>query len=251
MNESTVKTINFETALASAVKLPGVRIDRSDFLRRELNKYCTYDVVENAIQSTPQSAGVAPIIIDRIAKSCINYEAAKVTAISAVAGLPGGIALVGTIPADIIQYMGHLLRVMQKIIYLYGWESLLNDDNEIDDETKNILIVLFGAMFSVQSATKLLNKIIPNIAANVEKRLLATALTKTTVYPIIKNIAKAIGVRMTKEIFAKGVSKSIPLIGAVTSGTLTYAMFKPTTTKFRKYIKGLSIQNTTVDDIND
>lgn len=241
MNDTTVKQINFETALVSAVKIPGVKIDRDRFLQRELNKYCTYEVVEQAIQSTPQNAGVAPAIIERIAKSCINYESIKVTAISTATGIPGGLAMIGTIPADVLQYMGHLLRVMQKIIYLYGWESLLDNNNEMDDETKNILIVLFGVMFGVQSATKLLNKIIPNVAANVEKRLLATALTKTTVYPIIKNIAKTIGVKMTKEIFAKSVSKAVPIIGAVTSGTLTYAMFKPTTTKFRKYIKSLSI----------
>lgn len=241
MNDTTVKQINFETALVSAVKIPGVKINRDRFLQRELNKYCTYEVVEQAIQSTPQNAGVAPAIIERVAKSCINYESIKVTAISTATGIPGGLAMIGTIPADVLQYMGHLLRVMQKIIYLYGWESLLDNNNEMDDETKNILIVLFGVMFGVQSATKLLNKIIPNVAANVEKRLLATALTKTTVYPIIKNIAKTIGVKMTKEIFAKSVSKAVPIIGAVTSGTLTYAMFKPTTTKFRKYIKSLSI----------
>lgn len=241
MNDTTVKQINFETALVSAVKIPGVKINRDRFLQRELNKYCTYEVVEQAIQSTPQNAGVAPEIIERIAKSCINYESIKVTAISTATGIPGGLAMIGTIPADVLQYMGHLLRVMQKIIYLYGWESLLDNNNEMDDETKNILIVLFGVMFGVQSATKLLNKIIPNVAANVEKRLLATALTKTTVYPIIKNIAKTIGVKMTKEIFAKSVSKAVPIIGAVTSGILTYAMFKPTTTKFRKYIKSLSI----------
>ena len=241
MNDTTVKQINFETALVSTVKIPGVKIDRDRFLQRELNKYCTYEVVEQAIQSTPQNAGVAPAIIERIAKSCINYESIKVTAISTATGIPGGLAMIGTIPADVLQYMGHLLRVMQKIIYLYGWESLLDNNNEMDDETKNILIVLFGVMFGVQSATKLLNKIIPNVAANVEKRLLATALTKTTVYPIIKNIAKTIGVKMTKEIFAKSVSKAVSIIGAVTSGTLTYAMFKPTTTKFRKYIKSLSI----------
>ena len=241
MNDATAKSINFETALVSAVKLPGVKIDRNKFLQRELSKYCTDEVIEQAIQSTPQNAGVPPSIIEKIAKSCINYESIKVTAISAAAGIPGGLAMIGTIPADLIQYMGHLLRVMQKIIYLYGWESLLDDANEIDDETKNILIVLFGVMFGVRSATKLLNKIIPNIAAHVEKRLMATALTKTTVYPIVKNIAKTIGVKMTKEIFAKSVSKAVPFVGAVTSGSLTYIMFKPTTTKFRKYIKSLSM----------
>ena len=46
----------------------------------------------------------------------INYELNKVTAISAAAGIPGGFTMVGTIPADITQYMGHLLRIAQKLI---------------------------------------------------------------------------------------------------------------------------------------
>ena len=38
MNDTTVKQINFETALVSAVKIPGVKINRDRFLQRELNK---------------------------------------------------------------------------------------------------------------------------------------------------------------------------------------------------------------------
>ena len=164
-----------------------------------------------------------------------------------MAGIPGGFAMFGTIPADLAQYFGHVLRVMQKTIYLYGWESLFNDNGELDDETKSILTVLFGVMFGVQTATGLLNKIIPNLSNAVEKKLLATALTKTTIYPIVKKIAKAIGVKMTKEVFAKGVAKTVPLIGAVANGGLTFISFKPMASKFRKYIADLSQNQDSVD----
>lgn len=243
MNMLNEKTLSFENALVSAVKLPGVKIDRNKFLYRELSKYCENAVVESAVQTTPQNAGISINIIRKIAKSSINYETIKVTSISAAAGIPGGFAMAGTIPADLIQYFGHLLRVIQKVVYLYGWESLLDNENEIDDETKTILTVLLGAMFGAQSATAILNQIVPKMAANVEKKLLATALTKTTIYPIVKGIAKAIGIKMTKEVFAKGVSKTVPVVGAVTSGGLTLVMFKSSTSKFRKYIESLSQTN--------
>lgn len=52
-------------------------------------------------------------------------------------------------------------------------------------------------------------------------------MTKTLIYPIVKKIAHLIGARMTKQIFSSGVSKAIPIAGALISGTVTYASFKP------------------------
>lgn len=246
-NNMDTNKLSFESVLSVAVKIPGVKINRDEFLKSELKKYCADSIVDKAISNTPLQAGIEKKIIDRIAKNCINYEATKVTAISAVAGIPGGFAMFGTIPADLAQYVGHVLRVMQKTIYLYGWESLFNDNGELDDETKSILTVLFGVMFGVQTATGLLNKILPNLSNAVEKKLLATALTKTTIYPIVKKIAKAIGLKMTREVFAKGVAKTVPIIGAVVNGGLTFISFKPMANKFRKYIADLSQNQDSVD----
>ena len=44
---------------------------------------------------------------------------------------------------------------------------------------------------------------------------------------------------MTKEIFAKGVSKLVPIIGGVVSGTLTYTTFKPAANNLKKHLEGL------------
>jgi len=47
-------------------------------------------------------------------------------------------------------------------------------------------------------------------------------------------VAGYLGVRMTKDVFGKGVSKIIPGIGAATSGLLTLATFKPMAKRLKK-----------------
>ncbi|MCE7791520.1 hypothetical protein K8O68_03655 [Salipaludibacillus sp. CUR1] len=46
---------------------------------------------------------------------------------------------------------------------------------------------------------------------------------------------------MTKQVFARGVSKAVPIIGAVTSGRVTYATFRPLSSRLQKYLKKLPI----------
>ena len=53
------------------------------------------------------------------------------------------------------------------------------------------------------------------------------ALTKTFWYPIVKQIGKAVGIKVTKSSVAKGISKAIPVIGGVISGTLNFASMMP------------------------
>lgn len=94
----------FVMIIKAAMSIPGVRINRDDFLRKELSKYFSSDKVDLAIQKNPASAGISVDEIEDIAKSCIDYETNKVSAISAAAGIPGGLAMIGTIPADTAQY---------------------------------------------------------------------------------------------------------------------------------------------------
>ena len=49
----------------------------------------------------------------------------KVSAISFVSGLPGGVAMFGTVPADLAQYSGHILRILQKV-NIFIWLGRVN-----------------------------------------------------------------------------------------------------------------------------
>lgn len=227
---------SFEMALVSASKLPLVKINRKEYLRKELAPFYSEDVINLAIENNPAYAGINVGKIHQIAESSINFETNKVTAFSAVAGLPGGFALVGTIPADLAQYTCHLLRIMQKLIYLYGWEELENNNDGFDDETKNLVTLFIGIMYGVNSAGIAVNKIAQTAAQRTSKKLAELALTKTFFYPIVKQVVIALGGKMTKEIFAKTVSKTIPLLGAGLSGGITYYTFKPMANKLKEHL---------------
>ncbi|MDR2712606.1 MAG: EcsC family protein [Clostridiales bacterium] len=238
--DTSTKNTNFEKILRSAMELPGVRINRADFLKKELSKYHDDDVVNKAIATNPAQAGVSVKNLEHIAKACIIFETRKVSAISAAAGIPGGLAMVATVPADTAQFFVHIIRMLQKLAYLYGWQEMFRgNDDGFDDETTNELTLFIGVMFGVSAANTALSKIAGLAALNIPKKLMHQALTKGTIYPIVKRIATSIGVKMTKAVFAKGVGQVIPVVGAVTSGGITYALFKPMSTRLRKYLATL------------
>ena len=140
--------------LKKVVRFPGVRINRDEFLRQELTKLrASEEVIERALATSPALAGVPLLALDTLADETITYETNKSAALSFAAGLPGGFAMLGTIPADLMQYYAHALRIMQKLAYLYGWRDLLADVDE-DDEMLGVLAVFFGVMLGVGGAAQ-------------------------------------------------------------------------------------------------
>ena len=89
-----------------ALKVPGVEIDRAKFLQKELFKNHPQDVIDRAIETTPAQAGIASEEVDKIADEVIKFERNAVSGISVALGMPGGVAMAATIPADIAQYYG-------------------------------------------------------------------------------------------------------------------------------------------------
>lgn len=156
--------------------------------------------------------------------------------------------MIATIPADMAQYVGHMLRIIQKLVFLYGWEEFLDDFNEMDDETKNMLILLIGVMFGVSQAGAIIGKICKGAAGVAAKKIAQKSLTKTLYYPVVKKVATAIGAKMTKDIFAKGVSKAIPIVGGAVSGGVTYVTFKPMSHKLKKYLRNLDKPTVVMSD---
>lgn len=74
-------------------------------------------------------------------------------------------------------------------------------------------------------ANNALKAVAKALGSGVQKQLMKKALTKGTIYPVVKNIAKWFGVRMTKEVFAGFFKHAIPVIGGVIGGGLTYISF--------------------------
>ncbi|MCD7861316.1 MAG: hypothetical protein LUG25_05365 [Oscillospiraceae bacterium] len=238
----TIKNdLTFEKVLMTAMRTPGVKINRAKFLRKELIKYCPEQVVVEAIDSNPAKAGIPKEIINKVSKQVIDYETTKVTTISVVASVPGGVAAVGAVASDITSYFAFILRAVQELAYLYGFEQFDLSEDNADSETMNYLLLFMSVMFGVQGAATALQKFANTLAKHVAKKLAQKALTKGTIYPIVKKVAVNVGIRMTKQIFADGVASTIPILGGVLSGGFTYAMFKPGCMKLRKNLMSYNL----------
>lgn len=231
-NESNL----FNKIINASLKLPFVRIDRTSFLTKELSKYYSDEALLKKVIEKGTYGLIDKKIIDRIAKGCIDYHTTVVVGTSALAGLPGGWAMAAAIPGDVAQFYGHVLALTQKLMYIYGWPDITNENGLIDDETLTILTLFVGLMMGSQEAEVGIRVVLDAFAKQTEKRLARAAITKTAVYQITKKVASWIGIKLTRDGFAKGVGKVIPLIGAPISGTITYFTFHPMAKKLKAYL---------------
>jgi hypothetical protein len=231
----------WNSVLRTALALPGVKVDREAFLRRALSKHVTEKVLQSAIDTSPAKAGVNKKTIRRIATANIKWHRAGVSTLSFASGLPGGWWITGTVPADFTQFFWHVLVILQKLAYLYGWPELLSEDSELDDETLLILTVFVGVMLGAESAAKVLGDIAERAAAQVLKRLPREALGKWGLYRLAREVAKRIGIKVTDESFARYISRIVPIFGAIISGTVTWISFSLMTSRLAAHLESLPL----------
>lgn len=237
--------IDIEDLIILGLQAPGIKVNRNDFLQRELMKNYPQEVINVAITHNPACAKIPSEEIDKIADEVIKCERNCVSGISAALGTPGGVAMIATIPADLVQYYGYMLRAVQKLMYLYGFPEIDTTEKgqKFDSETMNLLIICLGVMYGVQGTNTALKAMATALGKGVEKKLMRTALTKGTIYPIVKSVSKWFGVNMTKQVFSGFFKKAIPVVGGMIGGGITYLSFKPCCDKLKASLQDTLLSN--------
>lgn len=237
--ENTKEVEIWGKVLRTSMAMPGAKINRESYLQKELSKHFPKEVVNNAIQSTPAKAGIPASHIKKIADSSINFHKAGVTTTSFAAGIPGGWWIAGTLPAGMTQFFWHISVVLQKLAYLHGWPELFDEEGEPSDETIMIVTIFVGVMFGASTATKALAELSEKVAEQVLRRLPQKALTKWGIYQLAKQIAAWIGIKLTKETFAKAVSRVVPIIGGFIAGGITWVSFSTMSKRLQNHLEEL------------
>ena len=202
-------------ALEAAASTKGVFIESSTYLRRVLGKYCPQADIEAAVQLSPAQAGIAPEVIDKIALAEIRTEALRSSGLSFLAGMPGGLAMAATILLDLTQYFVHVLRIEQKLAYLYGWHSFLDDDPDQEDDPQYHLALIIGFASGIGDVGNTVAK----VGFNAARTGVAGALSRV----MLPRVA----------------SKVVPVLGGAMSAGLTFSMFTSGAEVMRRYFAGL------------
>ena len=224
-NKEITSDIMLEEIICKAIQIPGVKVDRNKFLAEIFSS--KVDLLENIINNGPIGVGITREEINNIANRLIMKRTSQSSIASFAAGIPGGLAMAATIPADILQFFGMSLRLAQELSYLYGSDDLWENGKIDDEKVKNQLILYCGVMFGVSGAVSGVRVLSTQVAKTALKKIPQKALTKTFWYPMIKKICSFVGYTLTKKTLASGVSKAIPVIGGVISGTINFASMMP------------------------
>ena len=238
------ESIVWNKILTTVLKMPGVKVDRISFLRKELRPYCNQSRLQLIGNVRPYTV-VSEQVVDKLARQCVRRHTTLATATSAVAGLPGGLAMAATLPADLTQYFYHVFVLSQKLAYLYGYPDFCEDDGELSDMANDLLTIFMGVMMGAPVAEKGITELSKAMAGSAVTRLPRVALTKAAIFPIVNQVAKLIGAQLSKDSFAKGVGRFIPLAGGLFSGGLTLLTFRKGASRLRRQ---LSAQRYLFDD---
>lgn len=239
----------FEMLLNAALKIPGIKVDREEFLTKTFVKKVSPEMVLAIVEKGPVEAGIDLDLINKIAKNIIKDRTLKSSGASFMAGLPGGLALAATIPADTIQFFGMALRLAQEIGYVYGYDDFWDEDGLNVERVNGDLIIFLAVMFGVGGGGALIRTLSSRVSQQILRKLPQKALTKTIYYPVIKRVAGLIGIKLTKDSFAKGISKTLPIAGGFISGGITLATMNKMGTRLVDSIH--SSISETIDDFKD
>lgn len=250
--ENVEKELVLENIITSAVQIPGVKVNRNKFL---CETFANEKVsIQEILDLGPVEANVSQDKLALLANKLVWKRTSQSSLASFATGIPGGLAMAATIPADVLQFFGMSIRLAQELSYLYGASDLWQDGQIDDEKVKNQILLYCGVMFGVSGAISGVRVLSTQIAKTTLKKLPQKALTKTFWYPIVKQIGKVIGIKITKSSVAKGVSKVVPVIGGVVSGGLNFASMMPMANKLQAALDSAAFGYTEEDfqqDLNE
>lgn len=233
--------------MKAALAIPGVSIDRTSYLQASFRDIVDEENLQRIVDGTPANC-VGREAIDKVASGAITYHTATVTTLSTVTGLPGGPAIVASIPADLAQYYFHVFVLAQKLAYLYGFPDLRDENGQLTEDATDMLTLFVGIMMGAKLARDAVRDISRDLAVQVAKKMPQKTLTRTLYYPVVKQVAKRIGVDLSKSSFTKTFGRFIPLLGGIVSGSITYATFYPGARRLQHALQGqMDMQLTEAD----
>ena len=238
---------NWSRVMKAALAIPGVSVDRDDYLRRTLKDVCPAEDIDRAVAERP-AVCLTRKEVDALANSAIAYHTGAVTTLSALTGLPGGPVVLASIPADLSQYYYHVFVLAQKLSYLYGFPDLREEDGSIGDDAADMLTLLCGVMMGAKVADDVLGDVAKDLAVQIAKKMPQKVLMRTVYYPIVKQIAGRIGLSVSKSSFSKTFGRLVPILGGVVSGSVTYASFHKGAKRLQR---ALHRQMNTLDTLGD
>jgi hypothetical protein len=234
------KDVNLWSSLLEKVlKLPGAKVERWAFLEREFSRYCNVETMKRIKEFGTGKAGIEESIMNKVTTKVISGQSVSVTTLSFVSGLPGGLAMLGTIPVDLIQYYYNMVVTAQKLAYVYGWPDL---EGEEADGLPSMLTVFIGIMTGTITADREMASLSKELEGDVFKKLSYVALAKVGILILAKHAAGILETRLFLQGYTGLAAKAVPLVSGFVSSGITLVTFLPMANTLKNELRKVTIR---------
>ena len=169
----------WEFLILGVLKMPGIRVDRVKFLQKKFSKYSKKGQLEQIIHGKPSDC-LKPRLIVKVAKECIETRHKTVNSwLTVVANIAIDQTPMGNVlsvlkmlridfsPSDFGTYYFHLIKLVQELAYLYGFQELFDENGKPLNGTVEMLTTFIAATTDCESAK---SKILPYVSQTVLKQ---------------------------------------------------------------------------------
>ena len=210
--------IDMPEIISTVIQTPIAKVDRESFLQNVFNLHSS-DIVADIVERGPVEAGIDRADLKKLAGKIILEETLSSSSLSFVSGLPGGPFGIAMIPADVVQSFTASLRLAQKLAYLYGEGDLWDKDLINRDKVTNTLLLYCAVMFGASGSAAAVRVMSSKFAQKLSEKFTKQTLRKKILCFVGKKAATKYASKTT---VAKGLSKGLPIAGAVISGGITF-----------------------------
>ncbi len=210
--------------LQNAMKLPKIQLDRASWYTKVLSPYVSEQTLGRALTTSPARAGIEHPTLSQVAQATLRAHRRGVTTLSLVTGLPGGVALAGALPADLAQFLWHLIQVAQKLTALYGWPPLFVSPKSLTADETLLLTVFLAQMFGSERADKLLQEIQQSYR-DESGPLPRDPIASYHLKEEAQYMYEWMGINAAREGLTKTLARVVPVLGGLLSGGLSYLAF--------------------------
>jgi hypothetical protein len=175
--------------------------------------------------NAPQEIALVPVKqLDRLADRFVDNHRLLATGSGAVMGLPGGLAMLATIPADISALSYFSFRTISGIAQSYGSETR-------SEEGRAMALLVFAGASGLESVKVAGSEVfLSNLTKNVLTKPYRDFIVSKVVIP---QLAEYMGVRAA----GKGVFKVVPVLGSVVNGTANYLFISNVAERAKSYYR--------------
>ena len=225
--------------LNGILKMPGAKINREAYLRKTFS-HLSASEIRRCLYESPARV-ISQAEIEDAASNVIRSHTAKATAVSTISSIPGGLAMLATVPADLANYYFHVVAVGQKLGYLYGFPDMVDDSGRLTPEGEIMLTAFIGVMNKVEVAKELVKKLAMEAAKRMTEetaiRVAENIVSKQFIAQAIEAISKKLGTQIASKGVGRVLYKVIPFLSGAVCGTITYATFKPQAKRLHEVLK--------------